>query len=318
MPVKKKTVTRRVSKPKISVASIRKKLNHGTFDWSPKDHLDTGSVELNRVLGNEETGIPYGNIIEISGAPSSGKSALAMDLAAAGQQINDAVVIWDDFENSFQVAEDENDKVWATRRGLVCHKGAENFFCLKPYIGKFGRTKRLSTCNDLFEETEELLGQLVEAYPGRPIINVFDSITAMLVDDEAAAGVSDQNMRTRNSLPMFLSQTMRRYVALYAEYNTLAIYINQLRDNVGVYFGDPKKTTGGNAMLFYAHVRVRMQRAGGGFMTKSGRRIGVKGIIRNYKNKAGGIEGDQCGYKLFFSGRTKFLDAEEVKKRPKD
>jgi len=296
MPTKKTTQS---TAPLNFVTAIRKKLGHLTHEMKPTEYLSLGDERLNSVLGDPDRGLFFGQIIEISGKQSNGKSALAIDVAALGQATG-AVIHWADFERSFNPD-------WSSRRGLDPLK----VHVYQPYVGKFGKEKeeRLCTAQELLEEVEAgmVLAQKTDQDVRQMVI--VDSVTAMLVEEEAEAGLTGQNMRTNQALPVMLGKLLRRWIALCGETRTIAVFINQLRTKPGVLYGDPDYTPGGNALLFYAHSRVRMRRIKGGRILQKGKVVGVKGILRNDKNKAGGIEGTEIGFKIYFDGKTSFLDA---------
>ena len=311
------------SQTKVNVEAIRARLKRVTFEQPPTYFLDVG--DLNVVFGDPNLGVPYGKIIELSGQSSHGKTALAIDTAAAAQE-DGAGVIWVDLENSFDQPVLPNTGCWYTRRGLKCHAGdpkqkvkpAHGFYLLRPYIAVFPGEKepRLITGPELLQEAELLLRALIksEAYP--KYFLVIDSIAAIETDGEADQELSQRNMHTSMSVPKFMSQLMKRWVARMSSWHCIVFCINQLREKPGG-FGDPKYTPGGNAVPFYAHVRCRIRRAGGGKIRSGGKMIGIKGIITNMKNKAGGQEGEQLGYKIYTDGRLVCTDYKEIEKRDK-
>lgn len=297
------------------LARVRGALGHLTHERAPRLWLDTGSAELNGVIGDPDRGLAFGKILEVSGPPSNGKSTLALELAACGQQQFNAHVIWLDFENSFDQPENPDDNSWYQRRGLECHRGSPNFSLLAPYVGVFGTEKRarLITAEELLSEGEAVMNLVHTHQPDIPQIVVVDSVTAMLPEDMAAAGIDGQNMKTTMALPVLLGDLLRRWVGTLPEFNALAIFINQLRTKPGVMFGNPEYTPGGNALPFYAHVRVKLRRkGGGGAILHKGKKVGIKGVLINSKNKSGGIEGESCGFYLYNDGRSKFVPAEDI------
>jgi recombination protein RecA len=171
--------------------------------------------------------------------------------------------------------------------------------------------KRLATAEELIEEAESVLEEV--AGKDQRVVIVVDRVTAMLPEDQAAAGIANQSMKTEQALPKLLGYLLRRWVALLQEKNALAIFINQLRTKPGISFGDPDYTPGGNALPFYCHVRVRARRKGKRLL-KNGKPMGVQGVLVNVKNKAGGEEGAECGFALFWDGRSKFFNAADLKK----
>lgn len=304
------------------VSLIRKKLGRLSFQKTPRGYLDTQSPHLNKVLGNELKGIAWGKVVEIAGMPSAGKSALLTDLASVAQQ-QDAYIVWIDFENSF-------DRDWAAARGLKCTEDSPNFALMQPYLAatstpkkikkektpapasKIAPPARLSTGEELIEEAEALMHMLNRRGVER-IFVALDSVTAIIPEDEGTP-ISEHNMRTDQALPKLLSRFVKKWVALATAYDAIIVFINQLR-SAPMSFGDPHYTPGGNAIPFYAHVRVRVKRKSDSRIkhSKSGKTIGVKGIMTNTKNKAGGVEGDSIAFKLYFDGRSKFMKAEDLK-----
>lgn len=282
------------------VDQIRAKLGHLTMQWEPTAWLDTGSPDVNDVLGSQAHGIPYGRIMEVYGMESNGKTALALSLCALAQQ-DGATIHWGDFESSF-------DPEWAAKRGL----DASKVRVFQPYVGKFEGEKemRLSTAQELCQEIE---ASVASRKTNKQII-VVDSVTSMLVEGEATAGLTGRNLRSSMSHPVFLGALLRRWVGLSQSYSALIILINQLRQNPMQMFGSPWYTPGGNAPRFYSHVRVKLHRVKGGKMMHGGKMIGVKGIITCVKNKVGGTEGAEIGYKMLFDGPIQFLSVKDLKK----
>jgi len=285
------------------LSQVRRRLKHVELEWTPQAYLDTGNPMLNNVLGHPDLGIPYGRVMEVSGMESHGKTALVTTLAAIAQQ-QGAYVVWIDFENSY-------DPEWVKKRGL----DTENDFLLfQPYEGMFGNEKspRIISGNELCDEVEDAL-PLIHKHANR-IVLVVDSVPAILLTEEADSDVADRNLRTNMALPMFLGALLRRWISKARNYNILLIFINQLRQNPMQLFGSPYYTPGGNALKFYSHCRVRVQRTKGGRVMHMGKQVGIQGVMTNIKNKAGGLEGSQIGYRILFDGPTEFLDPKEIKK----
>lgn len=300
---------------------VRNKVGHYAID-PPKVRywMDTGEPELHQVLGSRTKGIPYGKLIEIFGNESQGKTVLALDLAAQAQS-EGAVVAVVDFESSW-------DPDWARTRGLNPSK----VVLFEPYIGKFKRKKkkgekrveddeeggagkmRLCSAEELCEEFEKWVEYKHQQNPRQKICGVFDSIAAMLVDVEAQAGITEQNMRSNYGLPSFLSKLLRRWIAMARNNHALLIFVNQVRTKPTM-FGNPEQSVGGKALRFYCHVRAELRRTGGGLIKQNGKQIGIKGVIYNVKNKAGGgsMEKLRCGFKFYWDGRSKFVPASEIK-----
>lgn len=285
-----------------TLSQIRKALNHFAMDWEPSLWLNTGIPGLNAVLGHAEKGIPYGRVIEISGWESQGKTAIMMALAALAQQ-DGARVIWGDLENSF-------DADWARQRGL----NPDEVLLIQPYVGRFNgeRTPRLSTAQELCVEIEHCMTMRTVKGAVKRVV-VLDSIPSLLTEGEAAAGVDGANLRTNMDLPMFLGRLLRRWVALAQAQSCLIVLINQLRTNPMARFARDY-TPGGNAPRFYSHVRVRVSRIKGGRIKDKGKLVGIQGIMRCLKNKTGGSEGAEIGYRLLFKGPLEFLEAKKIRK----
>lgn len=296
--------TKRQYSPQQEVERIRGRLKHLTFQARPVSYLDTGSRELNEVFGHPDHGIPWGRLIELSGYESHGKTAIALSLLAMAQS-QGAHGILVDFENSY-------DAEWAMQRGVDTDK----LYVFAPYVGTFGseKTPRLSTAQEVCAEVESMMSSLHAKHPKSNIFVVQDSIASMLPDAEAAMGVEVQNLRSKMALPSFLGALLRRWVGLAQSYGATVLFINQLRENPMAGFGDPSYTPGGNAPRFFCHIRARAGRSKGGRILRKGKQVGIQGIIRNYKNKAGGQERAQVAYKIFFKGATEFFPAEQLVK----
>lgn len=283
--------------------AVRRKLLHYTSDWVPSVYLDTGSRRLNNVLGSP-MGIPYGKFIEIAGAESGGKTRLALYLTGLAQE-DGANTAWYDAEATF-------DPLWAER----CRVDNDSLVVIEPYQGKFGRKQeeRISYAEDLLRELEALIKTWHAADPACKNFIVIDSVTGVLVKAEAEKEVTETTRRA--PLAGFLSKFLRRWVAFCQSTNTVVVFINQLRMNPAQMFGNPEYTPGGRALKFYSHVRINVKRGPQkGDIPKSGRIIGIKGIIRNVKNKAGGTERAEVGYKFYHSGKTAFVDVRKIKRK---
>lgn len=290
--------------PAVIIASIRKALKHWETDWQPTSFLTTGSPMMDACLGTPGHGIPYGKMIELFGPESSGKSATALDLIAAAQS-NGAATIWLDAENSWE-------KRWARIRGVKC----KPLFLIQPYLGRFGTDKelRMSSAEELCSEAEKVM-RLLSVKRGGSTLMVVDSVTALLSRGESEAGIENQNMRTKLSLPQFLGQLLRRWVGVCQATNTTIIFINQLRINPNQLFGNPEYQPGGKALKFYCHIRAAVRRGnkGGLLVNAAGKKLGIRGVITCVKTKVGGEEGTKVGYKIYDDGRTVYVPAKDVK-----
>jgi RecA/RadA recombinase len=322
--------------------AIRGALRHVAMKWTPSLWLDlkkflgddTGRL-VNTVLGHTEKGIPYGRISECSGWESQGKTAIMLTIAACAQH-DGAHIIWADIENSFEAD-------WAVMRGLAkCPKclndpdkrdackacdgqgiDVDRITLIQPYVGTFmalnkatgklvaEKEPRQSTGQELMEEVEACMK--LKRKETKTFV-VIDSVAAILTEGEEDAGISGAKMNTNMQLAMFMGRLLRRWVGLAQSHSAHIVLINQLREGP-VKFGDPIKTTGGNAPRFYSHVRTRIKRVSGSKIVDKGRTVGIKGTIKAVKNKTGGNEGAEVGYRLwYYKPLVEFVDVKEVKK----
>ena len=292
--------------PSEDVAAVRKKLRHYTIDAVPQRWLDTGSENLNAVLGSASKGVPYGKILEVFGPSSHGKTMLTLFLTAIAQK-QGAHIIWIDFENAF-------DPLWVAQQGL----DPELVYVLRPQMGRFRKKTgevRIQSAEELFREAEELVKILRGRDADRPIVMAVDSVAAIPTGETLEAGFDGQNMRTKLSLAQFLSNFLVAWTPFSFSNDVLSIFINQVRTNPGQFFGNPERTPGGNALPFYASNRVRVKRVKGGRVLRLGQVIGLRGEIHNVKNKGGGggVEGRKCGYATKFGSREwLFPSAKEI------
>jgi recombination protein RecA len=286
------------------MAKIQKKMGFLTLELQPKTWLDTGSRLLNAALGSEEFGLAYGKMIEVSGPESHGKSLLA-GLLTSLAQADDAECNWVDLENSL-------DQSWVEGQGIDWSK----LYRAYPKLIQTGpkAKPRLQTAEELCDEVE-LWMERRHAKGVEKMFIVVDSVTAMLVEDEALGGNTEQNMRTKVALASFLSRLLRRWCALAQVYNAQIVFINQIRMSPGGW-GNPEQTTGGRALRFYCSIRASVRRVKGGRMLQKGKMVGLKGVIKNLKNKAGGgsVEGCEAGFKATFKNHDwAFLSAKKLK-----
>jgi RecA/RadA recombinase len=330
-----------------TIQKIRESLGHVSMKWKPRDWLDTGIPDLNQVIGHKTLGPPFGKIIEISGWESQGKTALMMALAALAQRSN-ARIDWLDVENSFDpdwaaqrgflpcpacqswskknngnggYVFDPNCKACGGEESPQRGLDSERLVLVQPYVGQFtvtdpktkkkslSKEARLSNAQELCSEAEAVLTTKSKFTKN---ILVLDSIPALLTAGEAAAGLDGSNLRTKMDLPMFMSSLLRRWVGTAQVTNTLIVLVNQLRTDPMNKFGSSDYTPGGNAPLFYSHVRVRVNRVKGGTMKQSGKVIGIQGVMRALKNKAGGTEGSSVGYRIYYNGPVEFVPVKEL------
>jgi len=287
------------------MALINKKMGFMTLELQPRTWLDTGSKILNAVMGSEEKGIAYGKMIEISGPESHGKSLLSALLTGLAEA-DGAECCWVDLENSL-------DRRWVKGQGISWDR---LYRAYPKLVQESKKSKpRLQTAEEICTEVEMWMERR-HAKGVKKMFIVVDSVIAFLVEEESEAGNLDQNMRTKISLAAFLSRLLRRWCALSQVYNATIIFINQLRMNPGQRFGNPEQTSGGKALKFYCSIRVAVRRVKGGRLLQKGKMVGLRGIITNNKNKAGGgsEEGMKAGFKVRFPSDWGFLSAAKLKK----
>ena len=192
------------------------------------DVIPTGSIGLDFALG--VGGYPRGRIIEIYGPESSGKTTLAIHAIAEAQKLGGIAAIID--------AEHAFDRFYAEKLGV----DVNNLWISQPDNG---------------EQTLEIADQLIRS--SAIDIIVIDSVAALTPKAEIEGDMGESKMGLQARL---MSQALRKLTATISKTNTTCIFINQLRDKLGVMFGSPETTTGGNALKFYASVRIDIRRLG--------------------------------------------------------
>tara|TARA_R110002050_G_scaffold164919_1_gene295101 strand:- start:3088 stop:4113 length:1026 start_codon:yes stop_codon:yes gene_type:complete len=226
--------------------SIMKLGDNTTMDV---ETISTGSLGLDIALG--AGGLPFGRVVEIYGPESSGKTTLTLEVIAQAQ-----------------------------REGKVCaFVDAEH--ALDPvYAGKLGVNidELLVSQPDTGEQALEICDMLTRS--GAIDIIVVDSVAALTPKAEIEGDMGDSHMGLQARM---LSQAMRKLTANLKKSNTMLIFINQIRMKIGVMFGSPETTTGGNALKFYASVRLDIRRIGA---VKNGDEIvGNETRVKVVKNK---------------------------------
>ena len=188
--------------------------------------IPTGSIALNAAVG--VGGYPRGRVIEIYGPEASGKTTLAIHAIAEAQKAGGIAAIID--------AEHAFDRFYAEKLGV----DVENLWISQPDSG---------------EQALEIADQLIRS--SAVDIVVIDSVAALTPKAELEGDMGDSKMGLQARL---MSQALRKLTATISKTNTTCIFINQLRDKIGVMFGNPETTTGGNALKFYASVRLDIRR----------------------------------------------------------
>lgn len=214
----------------------------------PIDVISTGSIGLDIALG--VGGLPKGRVIEIYGPESSGKTTLAIHAIAESQK-NGGIAAFIDAEHAF-------DRFYAKKLGV----DVENLLISQPDNG---------------EQALEIADNLIRS--GAIDIIVIDSVAALVPKGEIEGEMGESKMGLQARL---MSQALRKLTGTIAKTGCCCIFINQLRDKIGVMFGNPETTTGGNALKFYASVRLDIRRISQIKDTDevSGNRVKVK-IVKN-------------------------------------
>jgi len=190
--------------------------------------ISTGSIALDDALGIG--GIPKGRVIEIYGPESSGKTTLAIHAIAEAQK-QGGIAAFIDAEHAF-------DSSYAKNLGV----DIDNLLISQPDHG---------------EQALEITDHLIRS--GAIDIIVIDSVAALTPRAEIEGEMGDSRMGLQARL---MSQALRKLTSNISKTNTCVIFINQLREKIGVMFGNPETTTGGNALKFYASVRLDVRRIG--------------------------------------------------------
>jgi recombination protein RecA len=211
--------------------------------------ISTGSVALNAALG--VGGYPRGRVVEIYGPESSGKTTLAIHAIAQAQKAG-GIAAFIDAEHAF-------DRFYAEKLGV----DIENLWISQPDSG---------------EQALEIAEQLIRS--SAIDIVVIDSVAALTPKAELEGDMGDSKMGLQARL---MSQALRKLTSAINKTNTTCIFINQLREKIGVMFGNPETTTGGNALKFYATVRLDIRRIS---QIKDGEEvIGNQTRVKVVKNK---------------------------------
>lgn len=215
----------------------------------PVDVIPTGSLTLDMALG--VGGLPKGRVVEIYGPESSGKTTLAIHAIAEVQKLGGIAAIVD--------AEHAFDQFYAQKLGV----DIENLLISQPDNG---------------EQALEIADNLIRS--GAIDLLVIDSVAALTPKAEIEGEMGDSQMGLQARL---MSKALRKLTGSINKANCCCIFINQLRDKIGVMFGNPETTTGGNALKFYASVRIDIRRAA---QIKDGDEvIGNRTKVKVVKNK---------------------------------
>ncbi|WP_423899551.1 recombinase RecA [Capnocytophaga leadbetteri] len=247
---------------KLTLAKLDKAYGKGTvraLGDSPVEDVEvysTGSIGLDAALG--VGGYPKGRVIEIYGPESSGKTTLTLHAIAEVQKAKGTAAFID--------AEHAFDPVYAQRLGV----DVKNLLVTQPDSG---------------EQALEIADALIRS--GAVDLIVIDSVAALTPKGEIEGDMGDSKMGLHARL---MSQALRKITASISKANCIVIFINQLRDKIGVSFGSPETTTGGNALKFYSSVRLDIRKAGGpqgsaAIKDGNGEIIGNRTKVKVVKNK---------------------------------
>ena len=221
----------------------------GEFKAMEVEAIPTGALSLDIALGIG--GVPRGRIIEIYGPESSGKTTLALHIIAEAQKMNG--------EAAFIDAEHALDPVYAKHLGV----DIDNLLVSQPDTG---------------EQALEITEALVRS--GALDVVVVDSVAALVPKAEIDGDMGDSHMGLQARL---MSQALRKLAGAINKSKTVLIFINQLREKIGVMFGNPETTTGGRALKFYASVRMDIRKTE--MMKQDGQVIGNRVRVKVIKNK---------------------------------
>jgi recombination protein RecA len=217
---------------KLTIDKIDKDFGKGSVmmmnerSMEPMEVISSGSIGLDIALG--VGGLPRGRIIEIYGPESSGKTTIAIHVIAEAQKLGGMCAIID--------AEHAFDSLYAQKLGV----DVDNLLVSQPDYGEQGL---------------EIADRLILS--GALDVVVIDSVAALVPKGELEGEMGDTKMGLQARL---MSQALRKLTATISKTNTICIFINQLREKIGVMFGNPETTTGGNALKFYASIRLDIRR----------------------------------------------------------
>jgi len=221
----------------------------GEFKAMEVEAIPTGALGLDIALGIG--GVPRGRIIEIYGPESSGKTTLALHVIAEAQKMHG--------EAAFIDAEHALDPVYAKKLGV----DIDNLIVSQPDTG---------------EQALEITEALVRS--GALDVVVVDSVAALVPKAEIDGDMGDSHMGLQARL---MSQALRKLAGAINKSKTVLIFINQLREKIGIMFGNPETTTGGRALKFYASVRMDIRKVEN--IKQDGEIIGSRAKVKVVKNK---------------------------------
>ncbi len=240
----------------IALAQIEKQFGKGSImrmgeisDKMGIEAIPTGALALDLALG--VGGVPRGRVVEIYGPESSGKTTVALHIVAEAQKLGGTAAFID--------AEHAMDPIYAKNLGV----DIEDLLISQPDTG---------------EQALEIAEALVRS--GAVDVVVIDSVAALVPKTELEGDMGDAHVGLQARL---MSQALRKLTGSISRSNTCIIFINQLREKVGVIFGNPEVTSGGRALKFYSSVRIEVRR--GEVLKKGTEQIGCRTKVKVVKNK---------------------------------
>lgn len=237
-----------------TLADIEKKFGKGSImklsgEVAKMPHISTGSLDLDICLGIG--GVPKGRIVEIYGPESAGKTTVALHILAEAQKAGGSCAFID--------AEHALDPVYAKALGV----DIENLIISQPDTG---------------EQALEITEALVRS--GAIDVVIVDSVAALVPKAEIEGEMGDSHVGLQARL---MSQAMRKLTGAFNQSGCIGIFINQLREKIGVMFGNPETTSGGRALKFYASVRLDVRRIDS--IKQGDQIIGNRTRVKTVKNK---------------------------------